>query len=91
MVVSVRTRSRSGRDGAVLGSKKTRQGLPSLYGSAQILPRFGFFEIFYYFTHVGKMIKIGEKGKYNKIQAHYAENIYDELVAYENSTTNLKT
>ena len=32
---TVWTCSRSGRDGAVLGSKRPRQGLPSLYGPAQ--------------------------------------------------------
>ncbi len=40
------------------------------------------------FSHVGKLLKIGQKGKYNKIQAHYAENIYNELVLYENSPIN---
>ena len=36
-VDTVRTRSRSNRNGAVLGSKKPRQGLPFLYGPSQYL------------------------------------------------------
>ncbi len=35
-LISFRTRSRSGRNGAVLGSKRPRQGLPFLYGPYQI-------------------------------------------------------
>lgn len=31
------------------------------------------------FTHVGSMLKIGKKGKYSGIEAHYAENILREL------------
>ena len=32
------------------------------------------------YTHVGKMLKIGKRGKYTRIQAHYAENIQKELL-----------
>ena len=35
------------------------------------------------FSHVGKMVKIGARGKYSSIQAHYAENILKELRALE--------
>ena len=34
------------------------------------------------FSHVGKMIRIGEKGKYSKIDAHRPENIIAELKKY---------
>ena len=37
VVDTVRTRSRSNRNGAVLGSKEPRQGLPFLYGPSQYL------------------------------------------------------
>ncbi|MBQ9756099.1 MAG: lipase family protein [Clostridia bacterium] len=39
--------------------------------------------VFLGYTHVGKMLKVGKKGKYTKIQAHYPDNIYNELVIYE--------
>ena len=35
------------------------------------------------FKHMGKLLKIGEKGKYSYIQAHVAENILTELQAYD--------
>ncbi len=35
------------------------------------------------FSHVGKMLKIGEKRKYSQIKAHYANNILKELLRYE--------
>ena len=31
------------------------------------------------FSHVGRLLKIGAKGKYSPIEAHYAENILAEL------------
>ncbi len=31
------------------------------------------------YTHVGKMITVGSKGKYSRTEAHYAENILAEL------------
>lgn len=35
------------------------------------------------YSHVGKMLKTGTRGKYSAIQAHYAENILTELRADE--------
>ncbi len=35
------------------------------------------------YRHVGRMIEIGEKGKYTPIEAHFAENILKELQIYE--------
>ncbi len=35
------------------------------------------------YSHVGKMLKIGKKGKYSPIEAHYSQNILKELKAYE--------
>ena len=35
------------------------------------------------FSHVGRLLKIGERGKYSSIQAHFSENILTELRAYE--------
>lgn len=35
------------------------------------------------FSHIGKMIEIGERGKYNMIDAHRPENILAELHNYE--------
>ncbi len=35
------------------------------------------------YTHVGKMLKIGNRGNYTAVQAHYAENIQKELYLYE--------
>ena len=41
------------------------------------------------YLHVGKMLTIGEKGKYSPVEAHLAENILAELSVYEgNSPTN---
>ena len=37
------------------------------------------------FSHVGTKLKIGERGKYSKIDAHRPENILAELEKYENS------
>lgn len=42
------------------------------------------------YSHVGTVLEIGEKGKYTSIQAHYEENILEELQAFEtqaNSST----
>lgn len=36
------------------------------------------------FRHVGKMLKIGKRGNYGPIEAHYAKNILRELLLYEN-------
>lgn len=38
---------------------------------------------FWGYTHVGKMLEVGEKGKYSPIEAHYAKNILTELQLYE--------
>ena len=35
------------------------------------------------FTHVGKMLEIGKRGKYSSIDAHRPENIMCELLEYE--------
>ena len=35
------------------------------------------------YTHVGKMLEIGERGKYTMIDAHRPENILSELLEYE--------
>ena len=35
------------------------------------------------YSHVGKMLKIGKRGTYSAVQAHYAENILRELQKYE--------
>ena len=35
------------------------------------------------FAHMGTLLKIGEKGKYSSIQAHFAENILTELKIYD--------
>ena len=35
------------------------------------------------YSHVGKMLTIGKKGKYSDVDAHRAENILAELRAYE--------
>ena len=35
------------------------------------------------FSHVGKMLKIGKRGKYSRIDAHREENILRELEEYE--------
>lgn len=39
------------------------------------------------YRHVGKMIKVGEKGKYSRVAAHFAENIIVELARYEEKNT----
>ncbi|MBE6618808.1 MAG: lipase family protein [Ruminococcaceae bacterium] len=38
------------------------------------------------YRHVGKMLEVGEKGKYSNIEAHFAENILIELANYEEKT-----
>ena len=38
------------------------------------------------YSHVGKMLQIGKKGKYCPVDAHRAENILEELKAYEKQT-----
>ncbi|MBQ8208868.1 MAG: lipase family protein [Clostridia bacterium] len=35
------------------------------------------------YSHVGKMLEIGKKGKYTPVEAHYAKNIQKELLLYE--------
>lgn len=40
--------------------------------------------VFLGYSHVGKMLEIGERGKYSPMEAHYPENILKELKAYEN-------
>ncbi|MBR6680228.1 MAG: hypothetical protein IKL59_03100 [Clostridia bacterium] len=35
------------------------------------------------YSHVGRLLEIGESGKYTRIEAHYAENILNELRRYE--------
>ena len=35
------------------------------------------------YTHVGKMLEIGTRGKYSSTEAHYPENILKELNIYE--------
>lgn len=35
------------------------------------------------YNHVGKMLLIGERGKYNNLSAHYKENYLKELKIYE--------
>ena len=37
------------------------------------------------YTHVGKMLEIGKRGKYSATEAHYPENILKELYIYEAS------
>lgn len=39
---------------------------------------------FFGYFHVGKLFKIGEKGKYNKIDAHRPENYLEELRKLQN-------
>lgn len=40
---------------------------------------------FFGYSHVGKMLEIGARGKYSPIDAHRAENILKELREYEGS------
>ncbi len=40
------------------------------------------------YRHVGKMIEIGERGKYTSIEAHFAEKILKELEIYERKNKN---
>ncbi len=35
------------------------------------------------YRHVGKILEIGERGKYSAVEAHFAENILKELGIYE--------
>ena len=35
------------------------------------------------YSHAGDLLEIGERGKYSPIEAHYPENILDELRQYE--------
>ncbi len=37
------------------------------------------------YTHVGKLLVIGERGKYSRVEAHYAANMLTELLAYESA------
>ncbi len=36
------------------------------------------------YRHVGKMMRIGGRGKYSRVEAHFKENMLRELVVYEN-------
>lgn len=38
------------------------------------------------YSHVGKMLRIGRRGKYSSIDAHREEKILEELFAYENAS-----
>lgn len=38
------------------------------------------------YRHVGKIIEIGEMGKYTPVEAHFAENILKELQIYDRKT-----
>lgn len=40
------------------------------------------------YNHVGKMLLIGERGKYNNLSAHYKENYLKELKIYEEKRKN---
>lgn len=40
------------------------------------------------YNHVGKMLLIGEKGKYSNITAHYKDNYLKELKTYEENKLN---
>lgn len=42
------------------------------------------------YSHVGKLLKIGKKRKYCPIDAHKAENIAEELKAYEKQSTRVR-
>ncbi|MBQ8658695.1 MAG: hypothetical protein IJ506_06125, partial [Clostridia bacterium] len=42
------------------------------------------------YSHVGKLLEIGKKGKYTAVEAHLSENILAELKAYEMITTPLQ-
>ena len=42
------------------------------------------------YFHVGKLLSIGQKGKYSPIEAHYEENILNELKIYENRYIEIK-
>ena len=42
------------------------------------------------YSHVGEMIKVGKRGKYSPIQAHYAENILKELLIYEKKAEKMR-
>lgn len=35
------------------------------------------------YSHVGELLEVGSAGKYSKVEAHYAENILNELRRYE--------
>lgn len=37
------------------------------------------------YSHVGELLKIGAKGKYKPLEAHYPENLKKELKAYEDA------
>ncbi len=39
------------------------------------------------FSHMGSLLKIGEKSKYSSIQAHFPENILTELKIYDEKNT----
>lgn len=40
------------------------------------------------YTHVGKTLEIGKKGKYSRVNAHRPENIFAELIRYEEKENN---
>ena len=40
------------------------------------------------YTHVGKTLEIGKKGRYSRVNAHRPENIFAELIKYEEKENN---
>lgn len=42
------------------------------------------------YTHVGKILEIGKKGKYSRVNAHRPENILAELLEYESQLNKSK-
>ncbi|MBE6589083.1 MAG: hypothetical protein E7643_02785 [Ruminococcaceae bacterium] len=42
------------------------------------------------YSHVGELIEIGARGRYNPIDAHRPENIYRELLLYEDAAVKIK-
>lgn len=43
------------------------------------------------YTHIGRLLEIGKRGKYSRIDAHRAENILDELIEYEKTKPKLRS
>ncbi|MBO5926187.1 MAG: hypothetical protein J6Q38_01330 [Clostridia bacterium] len=42
--------------------------------------------IFLGYSHVGRVLEIGERGKYSDVEAHFSDNILKELKIYEEKT-----